>query len=346
MSSLPASMSSGRFVASNRCRARLLAGGVMVGLMALWVGSSNAQTAKPAPANPVQQRAAAPKTAVAATADNEIVARMGARDISVGEVRAFLANFTPEQRAALAKDPAAVSQTLRSMLASQLLLKEANEKKWAEQPQIASQLERLRDNAIVETYLASVSVPPANYPDEQEIETTYDANKSAFIVPRQYRLAQIYVGLPTGADKATEEQATKKVAAIQAKLKQKADFAAVAKELSDQRETADNGGDLGWVMENQLLPEIKAQAGGLAVGAFGEPLKLADGYHIIKLVETKAAQTRPISEVRDVLVQRLRAQRTEMMRRAYLARALEQNPAVVNELALSKVVEATVQPTR
>ncbi len=298
--------------------------------------------AKAAPAAAPAASPAAPQVETPAAAPSgEIVARVGSRDISTSEVREFLAGVGPDQRAALSKDPALLSQALRLMLANQLVLKEATDKKWQDQPAIASQLAKLRENAILETYLQAVSVPPANYPDEAEVQKTYEANKSALIVPRQFHLAQIFVALPEGADKAAEDQVRKKVAEIQARLKQpKADFAAIAKENSTQSGAAENGGDLGWVAETQLIPEIKTQVMGLANNAVTEPIKLADGFHIVKLIETKAAETRPLAEVRDALVQRLRAQRADLLRRAYLGRMLEQNPPVINELALSKVLEA------
>jgi len=299
--------------------------------------------AKPRPkaAAPATPAEAAPAQRQTAAQGGEVVARVGGRDISTAEVQAFLAGMAADQRAALARDPVMLSQALRIMLANQLVLKEATDKKWEDQPAVAAQLAKLRDDAIIAIYLQSVSQPPANYPDEAEIQKTYDANKSALIVPRQFRLAQIFLALPEGADKAIEDQVRKKLAEVQLKLKQsKADFSAIAKENSMQAGAAENGGDLGWVAETLLIPEIKTQVMGMANNAVSEPIKLADGFHIIKLIETKPAATRPLAEVRDALVQRLRAERAELLRRAYLARVLEQNPPAINELALSKVFEA------
>ena len=42
--------------------------------------------------------------------------------------------------------------------------------------------------------------------------------------------------------------------------------------------------------------------------------------------------------MRGALVAELRAERTQALRRAYLAKLLEQNPPAINELALSKVL--------
>ncbi|WP_225703038.1 peptidylprolyl isomerase [Bradyrhizobium cenepequi] len=296
-----------------------------------------AQPAAPAP------HTGAPHTGAAASA-GELVARVGGRDVSSSEIRTFLAAVGPDQRAALARDPALLNQTLRAMFARQLILKEAADKKWQEQPAIAAQLAKLREEAIVETYLQSVSAPPENYPDEAEIQKAYDANKGALVMPRRFHLAQIYVALAEGSDSAAEEKAKAKVADIQAKLKQpKADFAQIAKDTTDQRDLADKGGDLGWLPEPQLVPEIKTRVMGMTVNAVSEPIKLADGYHIVKLIETKPSETMALADVRDTLVQRLRAQRAELNRRAYVARVLEQNPPAVNEIALSRIAGELTQ---
>jgi parvulin-like peptidyl-prolyl isomerase len=300
-------------------------------------------SAAPAPVAAAQPAAPAPH-AETATSGNEPVARIAGRDVTSSEIRAFLAAVGPDQRAALARDPALLNQTLRAMFARQLVLKEATDKKWQDQPAVAAQLAKLREEGIFETYLQSVSAPPENYPDEAEIQKTYDANKGALIMPRRFHLAQIYVSLAEGSDAAAEEKAKAKVADIEARLKQpKADFAQIAKDSTDQRELADKGGDLGWLPEPQLVPEIKSRVMGMAVNSVSEPMKLSDGYHIVKLIETKPSETMPLADVRDTLVQRLRAQRAELTRRAYLARVLEQNPPAINEIALSRIAGELTQ---
>jgi hypothetical protein len=58
------------------------------------------------------------------------------------------------------------------------------------------------------------------------------------------------------------------------------------------------------------------------------------------MLDTEASHTRPLVEVRDALVQRIRAERVEANRRAYMAELLKQTPPVVNEIALSKLLDA------
>jgi parvulin-like peptidyl-prolyl isomerase len=326
-------------------------GAVCASLMLTMSGAAFAQTAPAkkapppaaaAPAAPAAVAPAAPRVAAPAaqTQDGVIVAKAGDHDLTREDVRAFVATLPEADQVALARDPALFSQTLRILLANQLVLKEATAKKWDEQAAVAAQIKRAKDNLVVETYLQAVSAAPEGFPSESEMQQAYEAAKPQLIVPRQFQVAQIFVAAPEGADKETIDKAGKKLAEVQAKLKQPgADFAAIAKADSDERASAERGGEIGWLAEAQLRPEMKAAVVGLAKGAFSEPVKGADGWHVLKLIDTKAASTLALADVRDALAQRLRAQRAEAVRRAYLAKLLEQSPPTINELALSQVLD-------
>lgn len=307
-----------------------------------------AKKARPAQPAPAKEAAAhetpaksAPSLSTAVADDDLVVARLGSSDIKAGEVRAFISTMSPQNQAALARDANLLNQTVRVMLANQAVLKEALEKKWDEDPSVLAQLKSVREATIVESYLQSVSAPPESYPSNSEIEALYESNKASLLVPRRLQLAQIYIPLPKGAEKADEEKAGKKLEEVRKKLKQPgADFAAIARSDSEERQSAEKGGEIGWLAESQIKPEVRAQVLALAKGAVSEPIRTEDGWQILKLMDSKEAYTLPLSEVRDALAQRLRQERAVAARRAYQAKVIEQYPLAINELALSKVLAA------
>jgi parvulin-like peptidyl-prolyl isomerase len=295
------------------------------------------RTSPPSQVTAVQDAAAQP---VAPTEKRDVVARVGNDELTVDEIRAYVTALDGREQAALARDPALLSQAVRVMLANRLVLQEALAKKWEQQPTAVAQLQQVRENAIVELYLQSVTAPPADYPSEADVQKAYDDNRNAFLVPREFQLAQIFVAVARGADRAAEDAAKKKLDDILHKLRAPgADFAAIAKTAND----AQNGGELGWLPEPQIRSEIREQVIGLAKGGISEPLRLDDGWHILKLTDTKASYTRTLPEVRDLLVQRMRAERAAAARRAYLAELLKQHPPVLNELALSGLLAKPAQ---
>jgi parvulin-like peptidyl-prolyl isomerase len=299
-----------------------------------------AQPAAPQPASTqgnAQGSTQGTATAKTGSGDN-VVARVGNTDVSADDLRAYLAALGPREQAAVAKDPALLNQAVQLLLANRLVLQEVIAKKWDQQPGIAAQLDRMRDGALVELYLQSVSAPSANFPSDDELQKVYDANRSAMLVPRQFQLAQIFVALPKDADKATEDKARQSLDDAVRKLKMPgADFTAIAHTVNDAKDVS----DLGWVVENQIRPEIRAQVIGLAKDAVSEPIKLDDGWHVLKLIDTKAAYTRTLPEVRDQLVGQMRTERATALRRTYLAELLKQHPPLVNELALSSLLDST-----
>jgi parvulin-like peptidyl-prolyl isomerase len=288
----------------------------------------------PVAQTPTTQGLASGKT----SGGGDVIARVGNTNISAEEMRAYIGALSPRDQASLAKDPALLSQAVRMLLANRLVLQEVTSKKWDQQPNIAAQLDRVRENALVELYLQSVTVAPESFPSEEDLQKTYDANRAAMLVPRQFQLAQIFVAAPKDADKAAEDKAKKSLDEIVAKLKAPgADFAALARTEGDSRD----GGDLGWLPETQIRPEIRTQVMGLAKNSVSEPVRLDDGWHILKLVDTKAAYTRTLPEVREQIVQQMRTERATQMRRAYLAELLKQNPPILNELALSSLLDSS-----
>jgi parvulin-like peptidyl-prolyl isomerase len=274
--------------------------------------------------------------------DNAVIARVGDSDIKVSDLKPYLAGLNADQQAALTQDPAKLDLLVRTLIAQQLLLKEALATKWDQQPAVAAQLQQLRDRAVSESYLASVSNPPADYPSDADIKAAYEANKDALVVPTRYHVAQIFIAVTKDADTATEAKAKGKLSSVsEALTKSSADFAKVAKSSSDEAASASRGGDIGWLTEAQLQPDggLREAVAGLAPGKTTKPLRLADGWHIVKLIEVKPSYTASLDEVRPLLVQRLREAKAQENSKAYLASLLEKNPVAIDQIALSNLLK-------
>jgi peptidylprolyl isomerase len=276
-------------------------------------------------------------TAAAPAFAADVVARIGGTDVTTDDVRDYLATLAPADQATVTKDPALLNQTVRAYLVRELVLKEAKEKKFDQQAATKTQLDRVREAALIELYLQSVAKVPDGFPSETEVQSAYDANKSAFLAPREYHLGQIFVAAAKG-DKTAEDKGKARLDEVTKKLKARgADFAAIAREHSDGPRDAETGGDLGWLPEPQIVPEIRQAVAGLSKDSISDPVRLDDGWHVLKLVDTKPSGLRPFSEVRDALAERLRQNRAGQLRQAYLAKLNQQNPTPINELALAKL---------
>jgi parvulin-like peptidyl-prolyl isomerase len=275
----------------------------------------------------------------AAHADTATLGKIGELELKTDEIREAIAGLEAGQDAALAKDPAALGQYVRALLIQRLVLKQALEKKWDQQPEVVAKLVWAREAALTESYLESVAKVPADFPKESDLQAAYDAAKPSLLVPKAYRLAQVFIAAPKDADKATADKAKAKADAVARKLKEKnADFAAIAGAESEESSSKSKGGEIGWVAEAQIQPEIRERLPKLAAGTISEPVKLDDGWHILKVLDAKEAHTPPLDQVRDQLIVQLRAERGRLNRQEFLAQLLKDHPLAINEIELAKLL--------
>ena len=92
---------------------------------------------------------------------------------------------------------------------------------------------------------------------------------------------------------------------IQTQAKKGANFEDLAKKYSEDGGTPgnpgsrDKGGDLGWIVQGQTVPEFEKAAFSLPKGSISDLIKTQYGFHIIKIIDKEAAHTKPFEEVKD-----------------------------------------------
>jgi len=84
--------------------------------------------------------------------------------------------------------------------------------------------------------------------------------------------------------------------------KKGANFEELAKKYSEDDATKPKGGDLGWIVEGQTVPEFQQAAFSLPKGSISDLVKTQYGFHIIKVLDRETAHTKSFEEVRDTIV--------------------------------------------
>jgi peptidyl-prolyl cis-trans isomerase D len=86
------------------------------------------------------------------------------------------------------------------------------------------------------------------------------------------------------------------------KAKSGANFEDLAKKYSEDDATKPKGGDLGWIVEKQTVPEFEQAAFSVPKGSVSDLVKTQYGFHIIKVLDRETAHTKPFEEVRSTIV--------------------------------------------
>ncbi|MBC8008346.1 MAG: peptidylprolyl isomerase [Prolixibacteraceae bacterium] len=271
-------------------------------------------------------------------AAQDLVGKMGDIELRSSDLKAILDAQAPDARRQLATDAAAFERLVRSELMRKAVLNEARQKGWDKRPELQPLIERARDQVIVSTFVGNVAKPGEGYPSDEEIKQFYESNKAKLLAPPQYQLAQIFLPAAEGNDKAKVEEAKKKIGELSAKLgKSAGDFAKLAQENSAHKESAEKGGELGWVGEDQMVPEIRRVVSGMTKGEVSAPVKSAAGWHLIKLLDKRPAATRPLADIRANLIAEMRSRKAQDMERAYLEALSIKLPPTINQIELGKL---------
>ncbi len=275
-------------------------------------------------------------TLVPLYAEPSVLGKIGDIEVTSDEVREILSGLQANNPGAITEDPAALSQYVRNLLVQRLVLRNALDEKLDQDPAVITTLVRAREAALTEAYIKSRTTLPVEYPSEAELTAAYEFAKEKLLIPKSYHLAQIYIA----KDKA-------KLDATLKQLKAKgADFATIAKVTSEEPASAAKNGEIGWLTEEQIQPEIREKLPKLALDSHSEPIALKDGWHIIKLLDVREAHTPPLAQIRSELASRMRSESTQQLRQEFLAQLLRDHPAAINEIELGKLNALPEQSTQ
>jgi peptidyl-prolyl cis-trans isomerase SurA len=216
--------------------------------------------------------------------------------------------------------------------------------------QLAAQnlsMERLREEAKKDLAISSLQDKYSGKINvsDREVEDYYNANRQQFVNARGVALAMIMVDpLDNSAqgvrdDAKNDTDAKLKIDNIYQQLQGKADFATVARAKSEDVQSVQRGGDVGFFTEeelksNEFPPElISSFLGSMQVGDYTQPVRFRGKWCIFKLAE-KRLQTENLTldTVRAQITQGLTNQRKQILNAALLETALNE-ARIINNLA-------------
>ena len=178
----------------------------------------------------------------------------------------------------------------------------------------------------VDQVRAAITVPDA------DIAAFYQQNLAQYQTPAQVRASHILFhteGKDENAVKAQAEDVLKKAKAPGA------DFAALARQYSEDESNKDVGGDLDYFGRGRMVPEFEQAVFQMKAGDISDLVKTSFGFHIIKVVDMQPEITRPLAEVRAEIEDQLKWQKAQSEAER-IARSLEstiKTPADLDRVA-------------
>lgn len=177
--------------------------------------------------------------------------------------------------------------------------------------EVRQQLEAMK---VVET-----QVGPAVTVTDAEVSDFYTRNPDKFVEPEAVHISHILIRTAENADAAARQKAKTEAQGVLAQLKKGGDFAALAKQHSQDPGSAVNGGDLGFVPRGQTVPAFEQAAFALTKpGQLSGIVETQFGYHIIRFAAHKDGRKVPLPEVKGQVEQFLRQEKMQEKTHAYV----------------------------
>jgi peptidyl-prolyl cis-trans isomerase D len=143
---------------------------------------------------------------------------------------------------------------------------------------------------------------------DEELQTLYQKEIEGLAEQRQAAHILIEVN-----DQVSDEQAKARLAEVQARLAGGEDFAALAKEFSDDPGSAESGGDLGFAGPGVYDPDFEEALYALQQDQVSAAVRSEFGWHLIKLLGVQGAEIPDFDSLREKLTRDIKAQKVEQL---------------------------------
>ena len=187
------------------------------------------------------------------------------------ELRLLVAD---QKSAGVSITPELTNSLREQLMVRELFAGEAHKLDLDKSPELKTRVRMARQTLLAQTYQMKYLAQHA--PTEAQVAAAYESVKQR-AGDKEYHLKQVFVNSEDDAKKALQ------------RLDDDEDFAKVAMALSKDQPSRDKGGDLGWLGSLVLQPAVITAISGLKKGEYTKTaIKVADGWHVIKVEDTRA----------------------------------------------------------
>lgn len=241
-------------------------------------------------------------------------------------------NLMPEWAKNRFKSEAGKKEFLEELIKEELMYQEAKKQGINKEKEFQDKMMKFEKMTLISTLLKNEIEEKAKV-DAKEIRDFYDEHQDEFMAGLEVKASHILVNTETEAEDVLK------------KIQKGESFSKLAEELSIDKGTAKNGGDLGFFGRGRMVPEFEKVAFSLNPGEASKPVKTKFGYHIIKVTDKKEGKTRDFEEVKTSIENRLMVEKQRSLFDSYIeklkgkANKIEINDEMLKTLAIEETPE-------
>lgn len=279
-------------------------------------------------------------TAALAGADDSALVEGHGIAIGQADLAMELQLLTPEQRTRVLENSGELQNTITRIFFRRRMAQLAEEQGYLDEPRVQARL-RLEQELVLGRLVPDRFVAGLEMPDfESEARAYYEENLREFTPEETVRASHILLKAPSDADR---DRRRPEADALLQRLREGEDFGELAFEYSEDGSRF-LAGDLGFFGSGRMVPEFEEVAFGLAEpGELSGVVETRFGLHIIRLTDRTEPEPRAFEEVRQGIVERMRAEYRDAQLSAWLREVASPSIVAVSEETLDATREALRQ---
>jgi len=220
----------------------------------------------------------------------------------------LLDQFPQEYRSSITN--VQLTNAIETWIETELLYQEALKQNVDKDRLVKNLIEQKRKEIIAVHYIENAVSDVKNI-SEEEVDSIYQSQKERFSVSEElFRLSHIMLSSENAAE------------AVYKRLQKGDDFSALALDYSEDKESRQNGGDIGLVPLSAFEKEMAEAISRAAIGKFTSPIKSQSGYyHIFYLKDKKSAgEILPLEEIKEDVIQTIIVEKKQRQYTDFLAK--------------------------
>tara|TARA_R110002095_G_scaffold106891_2_gene93727 strand:+ start:3405 stop:4241 length:837 start_codon:yes stop_codon:yes gene_type:complete len=220
-------------------------------------------------------------------AADEVVAKVNGKEITTADLKQLEKSLPPEMIKRAQQKGNIKGELTNQLVDLRVITDAAMKSDVAKNKEVQQAIERAKEQVIVQAFVFEQLKSKVN---DQAVETEYKTLKDKFMKEVKDK-KEVKVRHILFKDEAGAKAALKR-------LKGGEDFQKLARELSEDKQSGQDGGDLGYVLEG-TVPDFDAALKNLKSGQVSkEATKTSFGYHIFKVDDRRNAKPPKLEDVK------------------------------------------------
>lgn len=218
-----------------------------------------------------------------------------------------------------------IEDQLRETVRNRLVTLESKARNLGEVPEVAEQVRKYQEELMLGALYADHVLKGVKVA-EDEVRAYYAEKQGELVSPESRRVAHIAVS--------TREEAE----AIRKQLSDGFPFEELAKEKSNDRQSAASGGDLGWITAVQTDGPFRVVMK-MALDEVSEPLESKVGWHLVKVTEIRPAEQHSFEEASERIRQLLLEKKKKDARALWVQKLRQVAKIRIDDKAIRRYVK-------